>query len=59
MPKLEDIRAALPPEGISIGEMIRKFRSQLHTAQSKKDFIGLVKQVGKTSPHDKNLIVQK
>lgn len=60
MPKIEDIRAAIPPEGISIRDLIKRFRSQIsNSAEAKTAFIGLVRQVGRNSTADKGLIVQK
>lgn len=49
MPTSEEIKAAIPPGGISISDLIKRFRDQV-PKESNGAFIGLVKSVAKIMP---------
>ncbi|KAI5241593.1 Rap30/74 interaction domain-containing protein [Aureobasidium subglaciale] len=51
MPTIEEIKASIPAEGISIPELIKKFREQVpKTKEGNKAFIGLVLSVARALP---------
>ncbi|EMC92944.1 hypothetical protein BAUCODRAFT_159657 [Baudoinia panamericana UAMH 10762] len=56
-PTLDEVKAAVPDEGITIPELIVKFKPRL--AGKAQDFIAMVKQVGKQDPKTKGRIVPK
>ncbi|KAF2153296.1 Rap30/74 interaction domain-containing protein [Myriangium duriaei CBS 260.36] len=59
-PSADEVRAAIPPNGISITDLIRRFRGQIpRTTEANAAFITLVKKVGRNAPNDRKLIVQK
>jgi len=60
LPTADEIRNAIPPQGIAITELIRTFRAQVpNNKEGTSRFIALVRSVGRNSPTDKTLIVQK
>jgi transcription initiation factor TFIIF subunit alpha len=58
-PTLDEVRAAIPPQGIAIKALVALFKSKVGTRSA--DFIGLVKQAGQQSkdPLKKGLIEPK
>lgn len=51
MPTADEIKSAIPPAGISISDLIKKFREQVpKTKEGNAAFIGLVKSVAKAKP---------
>lgn len=51
LPTVEELRAAIPAEGITVKDLIKKFRSQIpKTKDGNMKFMGLVKSVAKTLP---------
>ncbi|GAM84141.1 hypothetical protein ANO11243_021340 [Dothideomycetidae sp. 11243] len=60
LPSADMVRAAIPPQGIMVTDLIRKFKGQIPRGQEgNAAFIALVRRVGKNAPGDKKLIVQK
>lgn len=57
MPTADEIRAAIPPAGISIPELIKRFREQVpKTKEGNKAFIQLVLSVAKAMPGAPGLV---
>lgn len=51
LPSVDEIRNAIPVEGITIKDLIKRFRSNIPKGDDgSKAFIGLVKQVGRNAP---------
>ncbi|TKX25683.1 transcription initiation factor IIF subunit alpha [Elsinoe australis] len=60
VPSADEVRAAIPPQGITITDLIRKFKNVMpKTKEANTAFIAIVKSVGKNSPADKTLLVRK
>ena len=59
MPTADQIRAAIPPEGIKVHDLTKAFNSFKKTPESSKEFIRLVKQVAMNSKTQKGFLVQK
>lgn len=60
LPNADEIRGAIPPEGITIPDLIKKFRARIpRTKDGNTAFIALVRSVGRNAAHDKSLLVQK
>lgn len=53
-PTLEEVRAAIPAEGIPIGDLVNLFRSRVQGRQG--DFIPLVKSAGRQDPTSKKIL---
>lgn len=53
-PTVEDVRAAIPPDGIELKSLVSMFKSRV--ASRSGDFISLVKLVGKQDPTTKKII---
>lgn len=60
-PSLDEIRAAIPPAGVKITALIAMFKSRLHGDQqnANRQFIQMVKAVGRTSPTAKGFILPR
>ncbi|KAK4570349.1 transcription factor IIF subunit tfg1 [Recurvomyces mirabilis] len=56
-PTVDEIQAAIPPEGIALGELVQAFRARV--AKRTADFIAMVKEVGRAAPGVKGKIVPK
>lgn len=52
MPTAEEIRAAIPAEGIKIQDLIARFKGRVNTKEAKAAFITSVKAVGRISKVD-------
>lgn len=60
MPTADEIRAALPPEGITVKNLIALFRARISRIPGGKPaFIQLVKPVVKAIPGSKGLVGPK
>ena len=53
-PTLEEVRAAIPEQGIVIGELVNLFRSRVQGRQG--EFIPLVKSAGRQDPSSKKIL---
>ena len=53
-PTLEEVRAAIPEDGIGIGELVNLFRSRVQGRQG--EFIPLVKSAGRQDPTSKKIL---
>lgn len=60
-PSLDEIRAAIPPAGVKVTALIAMFKSRLHGDQqnANRQFIQMVKAVGRTSPTAKGFILPR
>ena len=58
MPTREQVRDAIPPGGIAIGELVQRFRSRVAGKENMNVFISLVREAGQQDPVTK-LIVPK
>jgi transcription initiation factor TFIIF subunit alpha len=57
MPTADEIRAAVPPAGISIPDLIARFREQVpRTKDGNRAFIQLVLSVARVKPDDRTLV---
>lgn len=53
-PTLEEVKAAIPAEGVIIGELVKAFKSRLGGRNT--EFIGLVKLAGKQDHATKKIV---
>lgn len=58
-PTLEEVRAAIPEEGIPLGELVQLFKARVCGKENTVAFIGLVKQSGKQDPASKLIMPTK
>lgn len=54
-PTLEELRAAIPPDGIGISDLVKIFKARI-TSQRQAEFIALVKQAGKQDAASKKIL---
>ena len=57
-PSADEVRAAIPAQGISVQDMLKQFRGRVPREENLA-FIKLVKTVGRNAPGDKTLIVRR
>lgn len=55
MPTLEEVKAAIPEEGIILGELVKLFKKRVSGKDGTSYFISLVKQAGKQDPATKKI----
>jgi len=53
-PTLDEVKRAIPPEGVGISELVRIFKTRLMGRNP--DFINLVKLAGKQDPVTKRIV---
>ncbi|KAK5125740.1 hypothetical protein LTR85_012014 [Meristemomyces frigidus] len=53
-PSLEEVKAAIPAEGVAIGDLVKSFKTRLGGRNG--DFIALVKQAGKQDHASKKIV---
>lgn len=55
LPTLEEVKAAIPEEGIILGELVKLFKKRVSGKDGTSYFISLVKQAGKQDPATKKI----
>ncbi|KAK3112996.1 transcription factor IIF subunit tfg1 [Teratosphaeriaceae sp. CCFEE 6253] len=53
-PNLEEVKAAIPKEGVAVGDLVKMFKHRL--AGRTADFIAVVKQAGRQDPASKKIV---
>lgn len=58
-PSLEEVKAAIPEAGISIGELVKLFKGRVSGSENTTKFIALVRQAGTQDKMTKKIVPQK
>lgn len=53
MPTLDEVKAAIPEQGIALGDLVKMFKKRVTGKENTSYFISLVKQAGKQDPATK------